>query len=289
MKPQQIASVIHTSQFQRHRNPHPTPSYPYQRLNSHSFNMATSPSEERRRSHASSRDGSGVGSYDDDFNGADSQHGKLLEAGLDGAIQDIDLDRDQFEREELKTLQAKDKAAFLTEVLQFYEKSHDLKTSAGRPGTSPYITAWPSEPHLAPVYVMMATAFATVFLNFTSTIASCCSCIKSVRKRARAGVDIFSCVCTGAHFALWTIAASCYHGLRDGKDLYSYSCSRVALARTRHFPDLDFDFSCAGHKLVFWTAFSLCLFNLVAMAEVVPVVMRRTLRKDLGHLEKLKV
>ncbi|KAF3925595.1 hypothetical protein ABW21_db0205024 [Orbilia brochopaga] len=267
--------------------------------------MSVSSSEERRRSYASSRD-SGAGPYDADFKAPDTSRGLL-----DGVIEDIDLDRDQFEREELKALQAKDKklrgalcltriftrlinlaasilvAAFLTEVLQFYEKSRDLKVSAGRPGTSPFITAWPGEPYLVPAYFMMGAAFATVFINVASMIASCCSCIKSIRKNT--SVDIFSCICTAAQMVLWAIAAGSYHGLRNGKDLYSYSCSRLALARTRHFPDLDFDFSCAGHKLVFWTAFAACIFNVVAMAEIIPVAMRRKLKKDLGKLEKLKV
>ncbi|KAK6349759.1 hypothetical protein TWF696_006035 [Orbilia brochopaga] len=308
MKPQKIPSVIHTQQ--RHYNADtsrsPAPSYPYYRPNSYSTDMSA-PSDERRRSYASSHDG-GIGPYNGDSTSTDAQHAMLL----DGVVEEIDLDKDQFEREELKALQAKDKklkvglclarfttrlinligsilvTAFLTEVMQFYMKSADLKTSVGRPGTAPYITAWPSEPYLLPAYIMMGSAFATLFLNFSSIMASCCDlCLVKVRRST--GIDVFSCVCTVAHVVVWAVAVGAYHGLRNGKDLYSYSCSRLALARTRHFPDLDFDFSCAGHKLVFWTAFTACVFNIVAMAEIVPVYMRRKLTKDLKHLEKLKV
>ncbi|KAK6361974.1 hypothetical protein TWF730_005679 [Orbilia blumenaviensis] len=73
------------------------------------------------------------------------------------------------------------------------------------------------------------------------------------------------------------------------RNLYSYSCSRVALARTRHFPSIEFDSACNMHQLVQWASIAAFIVNAIALGEVWMVVKRRTIRKDMGYLEKLKV
>ncbi|KAK6507016.1 hypothetical protein TWF481_005470 [Arthrobotrys musiformis] len=332
MQPRQLSSVIYddtgTSQRQRsssyysggiyasQRSQAYFQSYPYYRVNNTSRRMDSPGREGIDHKSGGSKDSlgytTGSGPYDDDFGFMESQRGILMETQLDGAIEEIDLDKERFEREELKVLRTKDKqfrnglcilrfsarlvnmllsllvGIFAIDAYQIWEQSQYHKISRGRPGTAPYITAWPRKPYTLPVFLMIGFAAASILITFVTMVVSSCTCRRLPHKDGK--FDIFSCVSTGILTALWCLAAGLYHGLKTGKDLYSYSCGRVALARTRHFPSIEFDSACNMHQLVLWASVAAFILNaIVGLGEMVVVVKRRTIRKDMGLLEKLKV
>ncbi|KAF3935734.1 hypothetical protein ABW19_dt0209207 [Dactylella cylindrospora] len=337
MKPQQIASVIYDSSPQRQRNAYTSePKHHTTGYNPHNNYQAHTPAAGNSYPHyrpnssnrmnlfggRKSKTFNYSGPYDEDFmDSPNGQRGNLLRKdgengggdmdALGDVIHEIDIDKDVFERAEVKSLKARDQrlrntlcifrfvtrsmnvlfsaliGAFIIEVLDIYRSTKDSKISAGRPGTVPYITAWPQHPDMWPTFLMMAAAISTFFLNSINMIVSCCSCKRPTRRDG--GIDAFSCVSTCLYVMIWGIAAGAYQGLKGKRDLYGYSCSRIALARTRHFPDVDFDFSCSGHELILWTSVAAFTFNVLGMAELIFVSKRKKLRKDLGHLEKLKV
>ncbi|KAF3223958.1 hypothetical protein TWF192_006199 [Orbilia oligospora] len=229
----------------------------------------------------------GSGPYDDDFGFMKSQRGILLETQLEGVTEEIDLDKERFERQELKDLRRRDQVIFAIDAYQIWEQSRYHRISRGRPGTAPYITAWPMKPYTLPVFLMIGFAATSILINFITTVVSCCTCRRLPHKDGK--FDVFSCVTTGILTASWGLAAGLYHGLKKGKDLYSYSCSRVALARTRHFPSIDFDSACNMHQMVLWASVAAFVINALALGEIALVVKRRSIRKDVGLLEKLKV
>ncbi|KAK6541710.1 hypothetical protein TWF694_007503 [Orbilia ellipsospora] len=181
MKSQQIASVIYSPQ--RHRNSsypgyndnynnngsssslsQSHSSYPYHRSNSVSFRMdSTSTSRIGDIADGGLGYTTGSGPYDDDF--MDSQRGMLMRTPVDGAIEDVDLNKERFEREELKLLRDRDQKLrnalcvlrftnrTLNIFLRLYDDTKDHKISSGRPGTPPYITAWPKKPYVRPIFV----------------------------------------------------------------------------------------------------------------------------------------
>ncbi|KAF3087349.1 hypothetical protein TWF594_009527 [Orbilia oligospora] len=229
----------------------------------------------------------GSGPYDDDFGFMESQRGILLETQLEGVTEEIDLDKERFERQGLKELRRRDQVIFAIDAYQIWEQSRYHRISRGRPGTAPYITAWPMKPYTLPVFLMIGFAATSILINFITTVVSCCTCRRLPHKDGK--FDVFSCVVTGILTALWGLAAGLYHGLKKGKDLYSYSCSRVALARTRHFPSIDFGSACNMHQMVLWASIAAFVINALALGEIALVVKRRSIRKDMGLLEKLKV
>ncbi|EGX43791.1 hypothetical protein AOL_s00215g527 [Orbilia oligospora ATCC 24927] len=229
----------------------------------------------------------GSGPYDDDFGFMESQRGILLETQFEGVTEEIDLDKEGFERQELKELRRRDQVIFAIDAYQIWEQSRYHRISRGRPGTAPYITAWPMKPYTLPVFLMIGFAATSIIINFITTVVSCCTCRRLPHKDGK--FDVFSCVATSILTALWGLAAGLYHGLKKGKDLYSYSCSRVTLARTRHFPSIDFDSACNMHQMVLWASIAAFVINTLALGEIALVVKRRSIRKDMGLLEKLKV
>ncbi|KAK6521496.1 hypothetical protein TWF506_001708 [Arthrobotrys conoides] len=351
MKPQQISSVIYgdtttTSQRQqrdnnnnKNSNNSTSYSYPYyngSRSNYAGRSQAYYQSYPYYRSNSGSRrmdsgggnvnnngnDGkavnggslsysTGSGPYDDDFGFMESQRGILMETQLGGVIEEIDLDKERFERQELRDLRGRDQqirnglcvlrfttrllnlllsllvAVFAIDAYQIWEQSQYHRISRGRPGTAPYITAWPMKPYTLPVFLMIGFAATSILINFLTMVVSCCSCRRLPHKDGK--FDVFSCVATGILTAVWCLAAGLYQGLRNGKDLYSYSCSRVALARTRHFPSIEFDSACNMHRIVLWASVAAFVINALALGEIALVVKRRNIRKDMGLLEKLKV
>ncbi|KAK6534644.1 hypothetical protein TWF281_005950 [Arthrobotrys megalospora] len=199
MKPQQISSVIYGGSTQRQRTSGSDSyysssnyasrshayyqSYPYYRSNSTIRRMDYSGGGVNNNN-GNGKSGStgenlsystGSGPYDDDFGFMESQRGILMETQLDGVTEDIDLDKERFEREELKELRGRDQqlrnglcilrfsvrlvnmllsllvAIFAIDAYQVWEQSQHHRISRGRPGTAPYITAWPMKPYTLPV------------------------------------------------------------------------------------------------------------------------------------------
>ncbi|KAK6350778.1 hypothetical protein TWF718_003964 [Orbilia javanica] len=337
MKPQQISGVIYDDTSQRKYNPNSYSyysgnsnhasraqayyqSYPYFRPNSTSRRMDSSNGSIKGGNNGNDVNGrssgglsysTGSGPYDSEYGFMESQRGILMETQLEGVTEEVELDKERFEREELQEMRRKDKqlrnwlcvlrtitrslnlvlsllvAIFVIDAYQIWEHSQYQRISRGRPGTAPYITAWPRKPYTLPVFLMMGFAAVSTLINLTSIIVSCCTCRRQPHKDGK--FDIFSCVCSGVLTAVWCLAAGLYRGLKNGKDLYSYSCSRVALARTRHFPSIEFDSACNMHQLVLWASVTAFIINAIGLSEIALVMKRKNIRKDMGYLEKLKV
>ncbi|KAF3925852.1 hypothetical protein ABW20_dc0103607 [Dactylellina cionopaga] len=120
MNSQEIASVIYPSQRQRNSYPSRSSSsdissrsisrsrlysssyqYPYFRSNPSRMDSSAASSDEPKLSYST-----GSGPYDEEF--MDSQRGVLMDTHLDGMTEEIDLNKESFEREELKILRQKD-------------------------------------------------------------------------------------------------------------------------------------------------------------------------------------
>ncbi|EPS40694.1 hypothetical protein H072_5424 [Dactylellina haptotyla CBS 200.50] len=292
MKSHGIASVIYGPQQQRNSYPSSsssrsqfyTSSYPYYRNNSGRM--------ENPSAGVGDRYTTGSGPYDEDF--MDSPRGLLMETRLEGAVEEIDLNKEKFEREELKALTDRDQVCFCRQLIsstdalidcrgvdlelteysvrteihgkvhqclpvyfnckypnlsphpepagaivtiltqnqcnaqqqgtflinayRLYEDTRNHKISAGRPGSKPYITAWPAKPYLRPMYLMGATAISTVSISIIGMLVSCCACKRNPRKDTK--YDIFSCICSGVLVALWALAAGLYQGMKGKKGIF---------------------------------------------------------------------
>jgi hypothetical protein len=88
-------------------------------------------------------------------------------------------------------------------------------------------SAWNHGTVIWPSIMVLAIATITFILNLSTLISYCCSGVKTANKISSA-TSIIGYVFMLAHLIAWAAVAGVFRALRNGQDIWGYTCSATA-------------------------------------------------------------